>query len=83
MIGICPPPTVEGDRVYILTNRSEVLCLDLNGQADGNDGPFLGESWYMVPSGEFPMEVTQEYEKPQHFKKVWQRDCDPNAPKGV
>jgi len=60
MIGICSPPTVEGDRVYILTNRSEVLCLDLNGQADGNDGPFLGESWYMAPSGEFPMEVTQK-----------------------
>jgi len=58
MIGICSPPTVEGDRVYVLTNRSEVLCLDLNGQTDGNDGPFLGESWYMAPSGEFPMEVT-------------------------
>jgi len=37
-----------------------VLCLDLNGQADGNDGPFLGESWYMAPSGEFPMEATQK-----------------------
>jgi len=40
MIGICSPPTVEGNRVYLLTNRSKVLCLDLNGQADGNDGTF-------------------------------------------
>jgi len=58
MIGICSPPTVENNRVYVLTNRSEVLCLDLNGQADGNDGTFQGEGWYMAPSGEFPYEVT-------------------------
>jgi outer membrane protein assembly factor BamB len=58
MVGICSPPTVEGNRVYILTNRSEVLCLDLNGQADGNDGDFQGEGWYMAPTGEFPYEVT-------------------------
>lgn len=58
MIGICSPPTVEGDRVYILTNRSEVLCLDINGQANGNDGDFQGEGWFMARSGEFPYEVT-------------------------
>ena len=58
MIGICSPPTVEDDRVYILTNRSEVLCLDLNGQYNGNDGRFQGENWYTVPSEEFPYEIT-------------------------
>jgi len=58
MIGICSPPTIEGNRVYVLTNRSEVLCLDLNGQADGNDGTFQGEGWYMAPSGEFAYDVT-------------------------
>ena len=26
--GICSPPTVEGERVYIVSNRGEVLCLD-------------------------------------------------------
>jgi outer membrane protein assembly factor BamB len=26
--GICSPPTVEGRRVYIVSNRGEVLCLD-------------------------------------------------------
>ncbi|MBT3385768.1 MAG: PQQ-binding-like beta-propeller repeat protein [Prolixibacteraceae bacterium] len=60
MIGICSPPTVEEDRVYILTNRSEVLCLDLNGQADGNDGRFQGEGWFMAKSGEFAHEVTSK-----------------------
>jgi len=60
MIGICSAPTVEGDKVYVLTNRSEVLCLDLNGQSDGNDGTFQGEDWYMAPSGELPYEVTKK-----------------------
>lgn len=58
MISICSPPTVEGNRVYVMTNRSEVLCLDLNGQADGNDGPFQGENWFMAPTGERTYEIT-------------------------
>lgn len=58
MIGICSPPTVEGNCVYVLTSRSEVLCLDLNGQVDGNDGTFQGEGWYMALSGQFPHEIT-------------------------
>lgn len=57
MIGICSPPTVEGKRVYVLTNRSEILCLDLNGQHDGNDGPFKGENWYVAPTGDRSYEV--------------------------
>lgn len=60
MISICSAPTVEENRVYVLTNRSEILCLDLNGQADGNDGTFQGEGWYMAPPGEFPYEVTEK-----------------------
>jgi len=60
MVGICSPPTVEGDRVYILTNRSEILCLDLNGQANGNDGVFQGENWYVAPNGHFSYPVTSK-----------------------
>ncbi len=56
-IGICSPPTVEGDRVYIVTNRAEVVCLDANGLADGNDGPFTGEAEAMVPAGSPAMEL--------------------------
>lgn len=55
--GICSPATVEGDRVYTVTNRAEVVCLDLNGLADGNDGPFRDEGRHLVLPGETPMEV--------------------------
>ena len=58
LIGICSPPTVEGNRVYLVTNRSQVLCLDLNGQVDGNDGTFQGENWFMAPTRHFSYEVT-------------------------
>lgn len=57
--GICSPATVEGDRVYIVSNRGEVLCLDLNGQANGNDGPYKDEARYMAPSNAPPIEVAK------------------------
>ena len=54
--GICSPATVEGDRVYIVSNRGEVVCLDLHGMANGNDGPFRDEGRHMVPAGQPPLE---------------------------
>jgi outer membrane protein assembly factor BamB len=47
--GISSPATVEGDRVYIVSNRGEVMCLDAKGVADGNDGPFQDEGRHMTP----------------------------------
>ena len=43
-VGISSTPTVVGDRVFITTGRGEVLCLNLNGQKDGNTGPFTDEA---------------------------------------
>ena len=37
--GICCAPLVDGDRLYYVTSRGEVACLDTEGFADGeNDG---------------------------------------------
>ncbi|MFT7485206.1 MAG: outer membrane protein assembly factor BamB [Candidatus Paceibacteria bacterium] len=54
-VGLCCSPSVEGDRVYIVTNRCEVMCLDLNGLANGNDGPFQDEAQYQAGPGEKPI----------------------------
>jgi outer membrane protein assembly factor BamB len=54
--GTCSPATVEGDRVYIVSNRGEVLCLDARGMANGNNGPFRDEARHCVPPGEAPIE---------------------------
>jgi outer membrane protein assembly factor BamB len=47
-LGLLSSATVEGDRVYIVTSRCEVMCLDVNGMANGNDGPFKDEAKYFV-----------------------------------
>jgi len=47
-VGLCSAATVDGKYVYVVTNRAEVLCIDVMGQADGNDGPFKNEGQYMA-----------------------------------
>lgn len=47
-LGILASPTVEGDRVYLVTSRCEVMCLDVNGMSNGNDGPFKDEAKYVI-----------------------------------
>lgn len=56
--GMVSAPTVEGQRVYVVSNRNEVMCLDLNGQANGNDGPYQDEGRHAVPQGSQAAEVT-------------------------
>jgi outer membrane protein assembly factor BamB len=36
--GLCSSPVVEGDRVYFVSNRAELLCLTTEGLAAGNQG---------------------------------------------
>jgi len=55
--GICSPATVEGDRVYVVSNRDEVMCLDLAGLANGNDGPFRDEGRHAAPHDQPPVEL--------------------------
>ncbi|HZL36022.1 MAG TPA: PQQ-binding-like beta-propeller repeat protein [Tepidisphaeraceae bacterium] len=54
--GMASAPTVEGNRVYTLTNRGEVVCLDLLGMANGNDGPYKDEAKHLAPRGMPPIE---------------------------
>ena len=58
-LGICNSATIEGDRAYIVTGRGEVLCLDMNGQADGNDGAFQDEGQFMVPNRHRPTKLNK------------------------
>ena len=42
--GIVSTPCVDGDRLYIVTNRAELMCVDTNGFYDGeNDGSVVDE----------------------------------------
>jgi outer membrane protein assembly factor BamB len=43
--GICSTPAVEGNRLYYVSNRDELVCADTEGFRDGkNDGPFTAET---------------------------------------
>ncbi len=42
--GICSAPLIDGDRLWYVTSRGEVACLDLEGFHDGeDDGTFKNE----------------------------------------
>src|SRR2546430_1738742 len=44
--GVCSSPLVEGNRLYYVTNRCEVVCLDTQGFHDGeNNGPYKEEKF--------------------------------------
>ena len=57
-IGVCSAPTVENALAYVVTNRGEVVCLDMDGLADGNDGPYRREAAFMTPPGSSTVKVT-------------------------
>jgi outer membrane protein assembly factor BamB len=43
--GICSTPAIEGDRLYYVSNRAEVICADTEGFLDKeNDGPAQNEA---------------------------------------
>jgi len=56
-VGLCSEPTIEGDRLYTMTNRSEAVCLDINGLANGNDGPYTDEARHMTPADQPSIEL--------------------------
>jgi outer membrane protein assembly factor BamB len=68
-LGLLSSPTVEGDRVYLVTSRCEVICLDVNGLANGNDGPFKDEGQYIAGPGKPKVEVG-----PKDADIIWRYD---------
>ncbi len=64
-VGLCSSPAVEGDYLWIVTNRGQAMCLDVDGLADGNDGPYQDEAKYMSADGN-PVELTD-----QHADIIW------------
>ena len=56
--GVCSQPAIDGKRLYIVGPRGDVLCIDRNGQTDGNDGPFKTETQYMQASANYKLKKT-------------------------
>lgn len=57
--GICSSPAIDGDRVYYLNNRAQLVCSDLNGFHDGeNDGPVTDE----IETGQHAADICWRYD---------------------
>ena len=57
--GVASSPIVEGDRVYYVSNRAELVCLDTQGFRDKeNDGPVTNEKL----TGEFNGDVVWSFD---------------------
>lgn len=67
-LGICSSPAVEGDRVYVVSNLCEVVCLDVNGMADGNQG-VTDEATYYAEQGADPLTLG-----PTDADVIWRYD---------
>lgn len=67
------PPVVEGERLYI-RGIAHVFCLDVHGQANGNDGPFTDELDWLNKTkraGKAPTELL-----PTDFDIIWVHEME-------
>ena len=68
-VGLCSSPAIVGDKAWVVTNRGEIVCVDLNGMTNGNDGPFKDEVKFMTADAAHPV-VTDN----QHADILWKFD---------
>src|SRR5262249_55068215 len=52
--GICPTPAVDGDRLYFINNRCEVVCADVNGNPETKKVKEIWKLDMMKELGVFP-----------------------------
>jgi outer membrane protein assembly factor BamB len=67
-VGLCSSPAVEDGRLWVVSNRGEVICLDVDGLSDGNDGPFKDEAMFSSVDGK-PVAIGD-----QHADILWTFD---------
>ena len=69
-LGLLSSPTVVGNRVYVVSSRCEVICLDVEGLANGNDGPYREEAVYVhLDTGKPPAKLG-----PKDGDIIWRYD---------
>ncbi len=67
-LGILSSPAVDGDRIYLVTSRCELICLDVHGMANGNQG-FTNEAQYVAGPGNPPGKIS-----PHDADILWRYD---------
>ena len=75
--GICSPVTVEGDRVYFVNNRGEVLCLDVP-PAGGKSEVRSAKSEEEQPHGSLEPRILWKFDLPTGAG-IWSHDAAHSA----
>ncbi len=71
-LGLLAAPMVVGNRLWVVTSRCEVLCLDTEGLANGNDGDYQDEAKYA--SIDTPKEGSPPVPGAQDADIIWRYD---------
>ncbi len=71
-LGLLASPLVVGNRLYVVTSRCEVLCLDTEGLKNGNDGDFKDEAKYFAK--DTPKEGNPPEAGPNDADIIWKYD---------
>ena len=50
-LGVCSSAAVDGDRVYVVTNRCHVVCLDINALGSNRNPAYSEEAQYLAEPG--------------------------------
>ena len=59
--GVCSTPYAEGDRLYYISNRAEVVALDTEGFLDGeNDGPITDEKKHRADRRRLDLDIRHD-----------------------
>ena len=73
--GISSTPIVEGDRVYYVSNRCTVVCADIDGFSNGNDG-FQNEKYKTQTDADIVWEFDMMKEQ-GYSRTTWVAICRP------
>ncbi len=76
--GFISGPVVVGNRIYIVGSRGDVLCLDRDGQINGNDGAFKDEIAYMELKGDNPSLNEKDGDVIWQFDMLKELDVSPH-----
>ncbi|MCB1123021.1 MAG: PQQ-binding-like beta-propeller repeat protein [Verrucomicrobiae bacterium] len=60
-VGLCSSPAIDGNRGYAVTNRGEVMCFDVEGMANGNDGDFQDEASFFSEAPGGKVEINDHF----------------------
>lgn len=52
-VGLCSSAAIDGDKGYVVSNRGELICFDVKGMANGNDG-YKDEAKFSTVDGKAP-----------------------------